>query len=174
MLPDMWDEPTVALATRVTARISATLFALHLILRGLAYLRPGNFDVRRRIRGTLGLFTLAHTIHFCCVLTLARVTQGANIHARGGWVPVLVTATAFYGSLMYLYARDDLYKRPTTFGVLVILWLAFAQAYLLRIARSPLFAALSLLLIAALGVHLWSFRAGSNQGSPGSQGSVRT
>ena len=163
MLASMWDEPTVALATRVTARVSATLFALHPILRGLAYLRPGTFDVRRRIRGSLALFALAHTVHFGCVLTLAYVTRGANIHARGGWVPVLLTATAFYGSLMYLYARDDLYRRPTTWGVLAILWLAFAQSYLLRIGQSGLYAALSLLLIAAFGVHLLALRAGGKR-----------
>jgi hypothetical protein len=39
---------------------------------------------------------VSHTIHFACVILLAAVSGGSNIHGVAGWTASIVIAALFY------------------------------------------------------------------------------
>jgi hypothetical protein len=146
-----------ALLVRVTARISAGLLALNLLMSarriadGLGTYRTA--DVRLFVA-----FIISHTVHFICVGLLAIATNGANLDSPLGYSPVAAVGVLFYiGCAMVLRVKvreGDLWstrtQRKTEVWPLVALWVAFAQAYVSRLLQSPLFAAIAIMLIYSL------------------------
>jgi hypothetical protein len=138
---------------RVTARASAVIVAANLIAtthRARAVATPG---LRTADLATFAAFLASHTVHFVCVVLLARATAGENIRNAGGWLSVVVTAIVFYiGAAVVLRAK----QRPAGWrtkkelfaesSLLLVVWIVFFQAYALRSLKSPLFAALAVLL----------------------------
>jgi hypothetical protein len=148
------DAEQAALLVRVTARISAGLLAANLVVSaqriddGSGRYRPA--DLRLFVA-----FITSHTIHFVCVGLLAIATNGANLDSPLGYTPVVTVGVLFYiGCAAILHAKRRVGDRWATrrqrnseVWVLVAVWVAFAQAYLLRVVGSPLFAVLAILLL---------------------------
>jgi hypothetical protein len=87
------DQPTVELIVRLTARLSATLFAAAVILFAVGY---PHHRRRQRLGARLFIgFIAAHTVHFATVAWLAVVTAGDNIRERDGWAAVSIVAALF-------------------------------------------------------------------------------
>ncbi|HJZ70222.1 MAG TPA: hypothetical protein VKE51_00705 [Vicinamibacterales bacterium] len=166
----MLDPAQAALLVRVTARISAVLFATSLVAaaRRVGVRNPG--AVRSARRGDLaafGLWVAAHSIHFAAVALLARATAGQNIRDAGGYAGTLAVGLTFYvacGAVFRVKARPAAAwtaaaeRRVETWTAIVV-WIVFFQAYALRLTQSPLFAVLALVLAAALAAFLMRARA---------------
>jgi hypothetical protein len=156
----MVDPAQAAWLVRVTARISATLFAASLVV-ACARIRDNRF--RSADLGVFGALVVSHTIHFFCVGLLAIATSGGNIRTRGGWMANVVIAALFYtGCIVILRAKrrptpawPTVRARRTEVWVLAAIGLAFAQAYIIRLTESWLFAALAVWLLGSL---IWFLR----------------
>ena len=144
------DEPALRELARITARISVTIFVAALFA----------FGARRRVspRAAVRLFAAfiaAHAIHFAVVLTLAYVTAGANMRARGGYaltiaVGVLFAAGAVAGFLRIRAAQPTRALRLAGLVGIGFCWFAFTTAYGSRVLDAPVFALPTVALIAAL------------------------
>ncbi len=157
------DVEQAALLVRVTARVSAAIFATALVASARRLSSSGTLDRTRYRRADLACFTLflvAHTIHFAAVVGLAIASNGQNIRDAGGYAPTAAAAVAFYGACgAVLRAKARTATRWTTTGARRIeiwtsgvLWIVFAQAHALRFVQSWLFATLALGLTGALGL----------------------
>lgn len=143
------DQRTLLELTRITARISVTLFVAALFAVG----------ARRRLapRAALrlfGAFLVAHGIHFSMVFLLAYATGGANFRARGGYfltiaVGVLFAASAVAGILrLRVVVPTRALRLAGDLGVGFI-WLAFTATYASRVLVSPIFGIPTVALMAA-------------------------
>jgi hypothetical protein len=159
------DEAALRELARITARLSATLFVAALFA----------FAARRRILPRVAVrlfaaFLAAHAVHFSIVLLLAYVTGGANFRSRGGYpltiaVGLLFAAGAVAG-ILRLRANEPT-RALCLAGRLGIgfIWFAFTETYASRAFVSPIFAAPTVVLIAALLAFLNESRRGAT-GSP--------
>jgi hypothetical protein len=150
-----------ALLVRVTARVSAALFAVSLLA---AARRLGARDraavpaLRRGDLAAFAAFVAGHTIHFAAVALLAVATAGQNIRDAGGYVATAAVGLAFYAAcagVLRAKARDTAGwtaagQRRIEIATIVVVWIIFFQAYALRLTQSLLYAALALGLAAAL------------------------
>ena len=142
-------------AVRGTARVSAGLYALMLLrLAGAAGVTSPS------ARRMLVIFVANHTVHFGFVYGLGSATGFANIAERGGWLPASIGGVAFYvgvawiwfGRLAPRHESSALPRHRTwTLIPLLLIWAAFAHAYVTRMTEHWLFVALAILLAAALG-----------------------
>ena len=134
------DEPVLSELTRITARISATVFAAALLA----------FAARRRVQTRLAVrlfaaFIAAHAIHFSAVFLLAYATSGANLRARGGY-PLTAAVGALFGAsavagLLRLRASEPARALRLGGGLgIAFIWFAFTQAYGGRALVSHIFA----------------------------------
>jgi hypothetical protein len=151
------DVEQAALLVRVTARVSAGVFATALVASARRLSAGGTLGLRRYRRADLACFTLflvAHTIHFAAVGVLAFASAGQNIRDAGGYAPTAAVAVAFYvacGAVLRAKARTaprwkTAGERRVEICTSGVLWIVFVQAYALRLAQSWLFAALALVL----------------------------
>lgn len=145
-------------AVQLTARLSAVVLAAGLIVAARR-LRGGHRGLWRTLDiSAFGAFVAAHTVHFACLVLLARSTNGASIRGTGGWVPAMLVAALFYlgcGGAMRLKARQTAVwntpgERRAEMLTLGALWLVFFQAYAGRLLDTPPFAFLALCLFYAL------------------------
>lgn len=156
------------LAMSWTARVSAVVFALSLLVPALSPQRSAH-------SGWLQIaFIVAHTLHFSFVAWLARVTGGAgmfpggrSVAEVGGWPVVLAIFVLFYAvALVALVARRTSADHPRlrTAGKLSTAFIGgmFVATYLPLVARSGWYVLLALLVAAAVAVD-WraSARAGA-------------
>ena len=148
------------LAIKWTARLSAILFALSLLVPALSpHRRP--HSVRLQIA-----FIVAHTLHFSFVARLASVTGGAgmfpggrSVAQVGGWPAVLAIFALFYAvAFIALAARrsDADQPRLRTAGKLSTAFIGFmfVATYVPLVARSGWYAFLALLVAAAVAADL--------------------
>jgi hypothetical protein len=167
------DVEQAALLVRVTARVSAIVFAIALAISARRLAATGTLDPTRYRRADLVCFTLflvAHTIHFAAVGALAVASAGRNIRDAGGYTVTFAAGLLFYiacGAVLRAKARTT--PRWTTGGqrrveswTMGVLWIIFVQAYVLRFVQSWLFTALALALIGALAL----FAAAARQKQP--------
>ena len=164
-----WDESTVALVTRVTARVSAIVFVGYLATHAGRRLLDGAIGPRLGTvaRRVFTAFVLAHTVHFTAVAALTVVTRGANIGVRGDWIPVTAIGVLFYIGVLAIWRAERAMTRQIRVarslwwlrvaGVTFI-WVAFAQAYVLRLKESPLFLALGVALVLSFAGWIASLR----------------
>jgi hypothetical protein len=147
------------LLVRVTARISAALLSAGMFAAARRIAAPVRAERRRRVdAGLLVALIASHTIHFACVALLTIATAGENVRLRGGYVLVTTVGVGFYlacaAALRAKLRRGSRWEtaaqRGTELTALLLIWLAFAQVYVLRIGRSPLFAMMSVVMLAAL------------------------
>lgn len=140
------DQPTVELIVRLTARLSAAIFAAALVLFAAGY----QHDRRRLDCGTrlFAGFIVAHTIHFVTVVWLAVVTAGENIRERDGWAVVGMVALLFYMAVfLVLRAWGDAAAgrsssrslRVTAKVAVVAIAAVFVNSYLARVVRMPVY-----------------------------------
>jgi hypothetical protein len=140
------DQPTVELIVRLTARLSATLFAAAVILFALGY----PHHQRRQHLGArlLAGFIAAHTVHFATVAWLAVVTAGDNIRERDGWAAVALVATLFYAAVFLVgrawteWTRGHVPSRMLRIMANVAvaaIAAAFLSAYVARVALIPVY-----------------------------------
>ena len=149
------DAEQAALLVRVTARISAGLLAASLLVSTWR-INEGDYRLAD-VRLFIG-FIVSHTIHFICVGLLAVATNGANIESRFGYGPVMFLGILFYiGCAAILRAKrrsGDRWttrnQRNTEIWPLVAVWGGFAQAYVLRLHHSLLFAVLAIALVCSI------------------------
>ena len=107
-------------------------------------------------------FLVSHTIHFGCVVLLAVATDGENIR-DSGWIAVLAVGALFYvGCFLVLgvkwraadgWANGSEGRREAI--PLVVIWLVFFQAFIIRVTQSWLFAALSATLLYSVARFLY-------------------
>jgi hypothetical protein len=139
------DQPTVELIVRLTARLSAAIFAAALMLSAAGYQHD-----RRRLFGArlFAGFVVAHTIHFVTVAWLAVVTAGENIRGRDGWAVVVTVALLFYMAvLLVLRASGDAAVghsssrslRVTANVAVVAIAAVFLNSYRARVVRMPVY-----------------------------------
>ena len=132
-------------AVRWTARLSALLLTVNLIVVSRRVRVRGGSPWRAIDAGTFGAFLGSHTVHFIFLIVLASGTDGRSIRDSGGWIPAIVVATIFYlgcGTAMRVKLRPATGwrtrgQRRTETSVLGILWLVFFQAYATRPMASP-------------------------------------
>src|SRR5438045_5786347 len=152
-----------AVVVRLTARVSAAVFAVSLLAsaRRLAAGETADVGAARRVDiAAFAVFLAAHTIHFAAVLMLAAASGGANIRGAGGWIPTLVVAAAFYAACgAVLRGKLRAAPRWTAAGprrlevaTMAIVWIVFFQAYALRLLQSAWFTALAAALAASLAM----------------------
>ena len=163
---DVLDAAVVAVAVRTTARISAVLLAANLIAAARRLSagpgptsRTAAVDARfgHWTPATFAAFLVSHTIHFAVVALLALATDGASIRDSGGWIAAMVVATLFYlggwGVLRGKRRPGDGWtsagQRRREIAVLLVIWLIFFQAFVLRFG-TPLFAVLAVGLLYSL------------------------
>lgn len=143
------DEPVLRELTRITARISATLFAAALL----------TFAARQRVSARVAVrvfaaFIAAHAVHFSAVFLLAYATSGANLRARGGY-PLTITVGALFGAsavagLLRLRASEPARGLRLAGGLgIAFIWFAFTLAYGSRAFVSPVFAIPTIVLTVA-------------------------
>jgi hypothetical protein len=167
------DVEQAALLVRVTARVSAVLFATALVVSARRLSAGGTAGPTRYRSADLACFTLflvAHTIHFAAVVALAVASSGQNIRDAGGYAATAVAATAFYvacGAVLRAKARETprwttARARRVEIWISGVVWIVFVQAYALRFVQSWLFAALALALIGSLAL----FVAAARQNQP--------
>jgi hypothetical protein len=144
------DSELAALIVRVTARVSAVVFATSLLAaaRRLGGGDTGMAAARRADLAAFAAFVVMHTIHFAAVALLAVVTAGQYDCGAG----VLAKARGGSGWPSVAERRIEVW---TSMG----LWLIFFQAYALRLGQSLLFVAMAIGLAAALGRFLARARA---------------
>jgi len=155
------DSDQAALIVRVTARVSAAVFAVSLVAaaRRLRASDTALIRARRHDLAAFGTWVAVHTIHFAAVLLLAVASGGRNIRDAGGWTGTIVVALAFYvacAAVVRAKARrgigwTSVAGRRIELWTSVAVWLIFFQAYALRLGESLLFAAMAIGLAAALG-----------------------
>jgi hypothetical protein len=158
------DEPTAALLTRVTARISAVLFIVWLLRQGwLRWRGPLQESAARAQRKLFLTFAAAHIIHLAALLLLAQVTQGESIGRRGGWLRVVLTGGVVYLAIVVMAAahlgllpgaariRDSLGAEMI---VTLLIWIAFMQAYTGRAIESAYYWPFPLLLTGGMLFYL--------------------
>jgi hypothetical protein len=145
MLPPV-DQATIESIVRLTARLSAAVFAAALIVSA-----AGNQHDRRRLYfGTrlFAAFIAAHTIHFLTVGWLAVVTAGGNIRERDGWAVAVTVALLFYIAVFFvLRAWGDAAVgrsssrtlRVTAEAALVAIAAVFLNSYVGRAVRMPVY-----------------------------------
>lgn len=144
------------LALSSTARVSAVLFALSLLVPALSRERGGR-------SGRLQLaFIVAQTLHFAFVTWLASVSGGAgmfpggrSVAEVGGWPVVLAIFVLFYAvALIAFFARraGAARARLRAAGRLATAFIGFmfVATYLPLVARSGWYALLALLVTAAV------------------------
>lgn len=157
------DVEQAALLVRVTARVSAVVFATALVVSARRLSAGATTEPMRYRSADLGCFTLflvAHTIHFAAVVALAVAAAGQNIRDAGGYLVTGVAAIAFYvacGTVLRVKTRET--PRWTTSGarrieiwINGVVWIVLVQAYALRFVQSWLFAALALVLTGSLAL----------------------
>src|SRR5207237_931291 len=83
-------------AVRWTARLSALLLTVNLIVVSRRVRVRGGSPWRAIDAGTFGAFLGSHTVHFIFLIVLASGTDGRSIRDSGGWIPAIVVATIFY------------------------------------------------------------------------------
>ena len=151
---------------RLTARLSAALFAAGLMLFAAGY----PHHQRRQYIGTrlFAGFIVAHTIHFVTVACLAVVTAGENIRERDGWIAVVTVAVLFYAAaLLVLRAWNDAMRgrsRWRTLGVVanvavVAIAAVFLNSYLARVAHRPVYWLPAVGLVGIVALYLARIRA---------------
>ena len=155
------DGDQAALIVRVTARVSAVVFATSLLAaaRRLGADDAGVSAVRRADLAAFAVFIAMHTIHFAAVALLAVVTAGQTIRDAGGYTATAVGGLAFYAAcaaVVRAKARlgigwTSVAERRTEVWTSTGVWLIFFQAYVLRLGQSLLFVAMAIGLAAALG-----------------------
>lgn len=167
------DVEQAALLVRVTARVSAAVFATALVVSARRLTAGAMVERTRYRRADLAAFTLfvvAHTIHFAAVAGLGLASSGQNIRDAGGYAVTAVSAIAFYvACAAVLRAEARAAARWATVGqrraeiwTYGVLWVVFFQAYALRFTQSWLFAAMALVLSASLAL----FGAAARQNRP--------
>jgi hypothetical protein len=155
------DAEQAALLVRVTARISTGLLAANLLVSARR-ITDGRGAYRTADVRLFVAFVISHTIHFACVGLLALATNGANLDSRLGYTAVSAVGILFYiGCAMTLRVKvregnrwATRSQRNTEVWLLLAIWGGFAQAYVGRLRQSPLFAALSLVLVFSLVLFL--------------------
>jgi len=160
----MLDEPTAAILTRVTARISAVLFIAWLLRQGwLRWRGPIAEGAARAQRNLFLTFAGAHMIHLAALLALAWVTHGESVGLRGGWLRVTLTGGVVYLAIVVLAAaymglipgaaRIRASGAAETFVTLLV-WIAFMQAYTGRAIESAYYAPFPLVLTGGILFYL--------------------
>jgi hypothetical protein len=148
---------SVELAVRLTARLSAAVFAAALALFALR--RAGRPAV-----GALATFIVIHSVHFATVVWLAAISGGGNIRDRGGWTVVLVVAAVFYAAaftMLRAWRRAaaggsvTTAHRVLTHTGAITIWLIFMNSYVSRIPSDGRFAIPAIVLTLALVAYLW-------------------
>jgi hypothetical protein len=138
------DQAIAELLVRLTARISAGMFAASLIVFAAGY----QHDQRRLYVGTrlFAGFIVAHTVHFATVAWLAVVTSGENIRERDGWAVVATVALLFYAAAFFVFrawgnAAMGSSSRSLRMANAAIVAIAavFLNSYLARVAAMPIY-----------------------------------
>lgn len=143
---------------RITARISAVVFAAALAAGATEHFAPGApFSRRGAGWKLLGALLVSHTIHFAFVFALTLRTHGENVAHRGGWILTSVVGVVFYaatgGALMLRRVPPATRTRAGVAGDAVLCSLvgaAFLEIYVGRMGQSPLFAVLGGLVLAGM------------------------
>ena len=152
------DQRTLLELTRITARVSATLFVAALFAVGATRLVTQRVAMR-----VFGTFVFAHLVHFSIVFLLAYATGGANFRARGGYpltiaVGVLFAASAVAGILrLRVEVPTRALRIAGDLGVGFI-WFAFTATYASRVLVSPIYGISTVALIAAALAWLYGSR----------------
>jgi hypothetical protein len=143
------DEPALRELARITARLSATLFAAALF----------GFAARRRVSPRVAVrvfaaFLVTHAVHFSIVLLLAYATAGANLRARGGYFLTIAVGVLFGASavaaILRLRAGEPTRALRLAGGLgIAFIWFAFTETYASRVFISPIFAIPAVILLAA-------------------------
>lgn len=140
------DQLTIQLIVRLTARLSAAIFASALIL-----FAAGNQRDRGRLYFGTCLFAgfiVAHTIHFLTVAWLAVVTAGENIRERDGWAVAVTVVLLFYIAVFLVFRAwgDAAAGRASSRSLrvsanvaLVAIAAVFLNSYLARAVRMPVY-----------------------------------
>lgn len=160
----MLDEPTAAMLTRVTARISAVLFMAWLLRQGWLRWRGPMAEAAARAQRTLFLwFAAGHMIHLAALLALAWVTQGESVVLRGGWLRVVFTGGVVYFAIVVMAAAylglapgaaGIRNSRGAEAAVTLLIWIAFMQAYTGRAIESAYYAPFPLVLTGGMLFYL--------------------
>jgi hypothetical protein len=138
------DQPTAELLVRLTARISAALFAAALIVFAAGYQHDQRrlYVAKRLFAG----FIVAHTVHFATVAWLAVVTSGENIRERDGWAFVLTVALLFYAAVFCVvraWGNAAMGSSPRSLRManvaIVAIAAVFLNSYLTRVAEMPIY-----------------------------------
>ena len=152
------DQTSVLELTRITARISATLFVAALFVVGAWRRVPQRVALR-----IFGTFVFAHVVHFSMVFLLAYATGGANFRARGGYPLTIAVGVIFAASAVAAILRLRV-EAPTRalrlagdLGVGFI-GFAFTVTYASRILASPIYGIPTVALIAAAFAWLYGSR----------------
>jgi hypothetical protein len=148
------------LALSWTARLSAVLFALSLLVPALATHRAKRWG---RLQTA---FIVAHTLHFACIAWLVSVSSGAgmfpggrSVTEVGGW-PVVLGIFALFYAVAFLASRarraDAAQTRLRTAGKLATVFIGFmfVATYLPLVTRSGWYALPALLVTAAVAADL--------------------
>ncbi|MGH9794369.1 MAG: hypothetical protein ACRD5G_06330 [Candidatus Acidiferrales bacterium] len=160
----LWDEATIEVLVRGTARLSVTLFLVWLLRQGWLRWR-GGLDTRaaRRQRNLFVIFAGVHVVHLAFVLLLAQVTQGESIRARGGWLLVTLTGGVIYLAIVVMAlahlgwipgAARIRASRGAEIAATTLVWVAFMQAYTGRVLISAWYAPVPILLTIGILVFL--------------------
>lgn len=165
----MLDEPTAAMLTRWTARISVTLYLVWLYRQALLRQRRGLDEPAARRQGRLFvLFAAGHYLHLACLLLLAYATAGASVELRGGWLRVTLTGGMIYLAIaMLALAHLNLLPgaerirrlRSVEFAVALLAWIGFNVAYVGRAVRDPAYIPVTALLWLGFAFYAYSLRA---------------
>ena len=139
------DQPAVESIVRLTARLSAAMFAAALLVFATGYPHaPRRLHLGTRLFAD---FIAAHTIHFATVAWLAAVTAGANIRERDGWAVVLTVAVLFFAAAFLVVrawsavAKGQPARRlflPANLAVGAIA-AAFLNSYVARVGLMPIY-----------------------------------
>jgi len=166
-----FDEPTIALLTRLTARISATLFIVWLLRQGwLRWRGPLDERAMRAQRNLFLTFAAAHLIHLAALLSLAWVTHGESVRTRGGWLAAALTGGIIYLAIVLMAAAHlglipgaarVRASRGAEMTVALLVWLAFMQAYTGRAIASAYYAPFPLLLVTGILLYVTAPRSRS-------------
>jgi hypothetical protein len=152
------DAAVMLQAVRWTARMSALLLAVNLVVASRRLHERSGSAGRASDIGTFAAFIGSHTVHFICLILLASATGGRSISDSGGWTAAMLVATVFYlGCAAVLRVKMRFGtgwrtrgQRRTEAGILALLWLVFFQAYAGRSLASLWFAGLAAGLLCAL------------------------
>lgn len=165
----MLDEPTAAMLTRWTARLSVTLYLVWLYRQALLRQRRALDAKAARRQGHLFvLFAAGHYLHLLCLLLLASASAGASIAQRGGWPRVTLTGGVVYLAigvlaLAHLNLLPDAERmrrlRSVEFTVALLAWIGFNVAYVGRAVRDPAYLPVTVLLWVGFLFYAYSLRA---------------